>query len=851
MKRIIVLFAICACLLSCIALSSCDSSSDCKHPDDKVSYSYYMSEEGIGHNAFCNECHKDLGWERCDTPDGKCGKCPTCGYESEHQYVSTGEKNDEGHQVNCFRCKDTTYMPHELSVLDYLSYVRPNEHDITSHCYTCGFETKVIGSHISASNEWKTSEVNHWKLCDVCKGEFEYELHNLVNGACADCGYSADELPVTENLKFELSEDETYYIVTGMQTETLEYNSYFSVVIPATYNDKPVKEIGARAFHNYFSSGYNILTVYIPDGVVKIGSEAFYYNVNIVDVRLPSTLEKIENSAFLDCGIVNLTIPAKTVVANTAFENNGYLKTLVIEEGVEFIGEFAFSNCHSIESIILPSTLEGLAESAFAGCNSIKTLKVDERNKKLVSVDNCLISIADKKLLRSDVNMTVPSQVKILGKHALSCDNNYYVVSKDRLVKRDVVLPLGIELIEVGALSHLTIKEVSFQNASGNNGVYVTGGSYLYDKATGILLWGNENCVIPNDVKELGEKAFSYCEFGDFTVPANIKKVAYNAFFNCTFNSVTIEEGVEEIVFVGCKTNQKTLTIPSTIKTLDNCGYSSYSFGLTGVEKVILSEGVEGLEIYFECEVVLPSTLKFVGNCVTYTTANVTVYEGCRYFGDASNPYYVLLGAAVKHQEIDVKVHKDTKIIANNAFSGDDVLSLTFEDGSCLEYICDGAFFYAFIRYEGGTIVLPDSLKHIGERAFYDERATEAFKIVLGNGIEYVGYDALAARGLQKNSMTWVGAVGYWSTSDNAHMVVAGFDPFMIDGYNGWGEIEYIIDSETKIISTYPGHWNTIIYEGTKEEFLSLSIVEQFASQLNEMVERCVICTDGTIYTIE
>ncbi len=850
MKKLVALFAICMCLLACVAFSSCDSS-DCDHPNSKVTHNYFMSEDGNGHNSFCNECHTDLGWERCDTPDGKCGKCSVCDYESEHQYSTTGKKDEETHEVNCFRCKDTTSVPHDFSPLGHLTYIHPTEHDITMHCYQCGVETREIGDHSSLSNEWKTSETDHWKSCDVCNGEFAYELHNLVDGTCTSCGYEAAALPVTEYLTFELSEDETYYVVTGMQKDKLEYGCSFSLVIPETYNDKPVKEIGQKAFWNYYSDGYNILSVYIPDSVVKIGAEAFYYCVKLADVKLPSTLESIENDAFYNCAIVDLTIPSKAMVASSAFANNKYLMTLEVKEGVKEIGEFAFTGCYNLESISLPSTIEILEASVFENCDNIKTITVDEKNDKFVSVDNCLMSISDRKLLRSNANMTIPSQVKILSKYALSCDNSYYIANEEFLVKHDVVLPLGIESIEYGALSYSTVNTVNFQNSSGNNGTYVAGGNYLYEKANAILVWGNGACVIPSSINEIAEKAFSHCTFvGDFVIPANIKKVAYNAFFNCFFDSVTIEDGVEEIMFIGCSTKQKELTIPGSIKIVSNGEYYDANFGLRGLEKVILAEGIEGIDVYFSCEVVYPSTLNYVGVRVFRAEANVTEYEGCKYLGNASNPYLILLCAVNRNDKIAVKVHKDTKIIAANAFSGGKVTSLVFE-GDSIESICDNAFRYAFGEYAGNTIVLPNSVKRLGNYAFEDEYCSDAFGLVLGEGIEYIGCNVVAYRGFQTNSITWVGAVGYLGNSRNPYLAVVAMDPFKVDGYQGWGEVDCVISSQTEMLATSVIHWNTLRYEGTMSQFKELILAKQFIEKLNELEGRAIVCTDGTIVNID
>ena len=130
----------------------------------------------------------------------------------------------------------------------------------------------------------------------------------------------------TEGLEYKLIDDgEGYaFAVVGLGTATDE-----NIVIPSTYNGKPVVEIGDSAFKNR----KQIKSIFMPNSILKIGEEAFSCCTSLTSITIPDSVTSIGGSAFFGCsGLISITIP----------------------NSVEYIGEGAFSGCESLVSITIP-----------------------------------------------------------------------------------------------------------------------------------------------------------------------------------------------------------------------------------------------------------------------------------------------------------------------------------------------------------------------------------------------------------------------------------------------------------------------------------------------------------------
>lgn len=112
-----------------------------------------------------------------------------------------------------------------------------------------------------------------------------------------------------------------------------------------------------------------LMSIFIPESVQSIGSEAFSLCEGLSMVELPTTLTIIPDGIFTDCALLeSITIPdTVTEIGANAFLRCKVFSLETLPGGIKSIGAAAFENCGSIENLELPKTLESIGEAAFGG----------------------------------------------------------------------------------------------------------------------------------------------------------------------------------------------------------------------------------------------------------------------------------------------------------------------------------------------------------------------------------------------------------------------------------------------------------------------------------------------------
>lgn len=134
-------------------------------------------------------------------------------------------------------------------------------------------------------------------------------------------------------------------------------------------NGKPI----LRLEHSRVGYG-SLKRLILPVGIESIGEKAFYES-QIQEIDIPSTVRKIEKGAFMHCSslsTVNFSGNGLISIESGAFAHCYKLKNIQIPNSVTTIGRDTFHICNSLESLKLPASLIELGPHVFSQCDQLK-----------------------------------------------------------------------------------------------------------------------------------------------------------------------------------------------------------------------------------------------------------------------------------------------------------------------------------------------------------------------------------------------------------------------------------------------------------------------------------------------
>ena len=281
-----------------------------------------------------------------------------------------------------------------------------------------------------------------------------------------------------------------------------------NVVIPGEINGCKVVTIGEKAFYQ----NENIRTVVIPEGVTVVGGQAFLECVNLLDAKLPSTLKRIENSAFCD----------------------SYLRRICLPFGLEYLGLSALNmRSRSCSHIIVEGSSLNIASTAFGADDSFNLVVefLDRVPQGLCNTRLCNMSTFRETWISyprkyADEWMAVVPQQRFAG----YVPENPCKVSVISKMRENAPTIMDVKVTPVSTKSEVKIRPVAFLN-----GVI----SFANVVKVKTFAEGTET-VVQNPVKANQESVFSWNVAADLT-----DKVA-----KLKMDVMCIEEDVIQLEFV-------------------------------------------------------------------------------------------------------------------------------------------------------------------------------------------------------------------------------------------------------------------------------------------------------------
>lgn len=134
----------------------------------------------------------------------------------------------------------------------------------------------------------------------------------------------------------------------------------------------------------------------------------------IVNVIIEDGVESIGEDAFRECSAIKSVDIASSVkiIKQNAFIDCASLETIVIPSSVESIGYRAFMNCSSLKSLDIPSSVKTIGSAAFSGCTQLESVNLSDGIERIEgsAFENC----------NSMYTVEIPDSVMYIGSLAFS-----------------------------------------------------------------------------------------------------------------------------------------------------------------------------------------------------------------------------------------------------------------------------------------------------------------------------------------------------------------------------------------------------------------------------------------------
>ena len=364
-----------------------------------------------------------------------------------------------------------------------------------------------------------------------------------------------------------------------------------------------------------YAPGKQDTSFIVPEGITSIGESAFSDCKSLTYITIPDSVNSIGEYAFSGCWYLeSITIPdGMTSIADGAFENCDSFTSINIPNSVTSIGEYAFYGCDALTSVVIPEGVTSIGENAFYGCNRLSivynnsnlalnigsigngyvaknativvnkdsTSYVNSTNKYILTDDGFLFSYKqgeytliaydgreNKATLPAKINGSTYSLSAIKGLSDVTIPEGITSIKSNSFDSyiTSITIPSSVTSIDPEALLICpTLKNIEVNEA---NTAYKSIDGHLYSKKDNLLILyargkADTQCIVPNEVVKIGEKAFANIStIKSIVIHNGVTNIAASAFSGC--------ENLEYVYFTGTQEEWKKIVIGSDNDCLIN-----------------------------------------------------------------------------------------------------------------------------------------------------------------------------------------------------------------------------------------------------------------------------------------
>ncbi len=653
--------------------------------------------------------------------------------EHKHTYASQYSYDEEYHWYSA-----TCEHPQEVSGKGTHNFGTDDVCDVCSYAR----------EHVHTFSDQLSSNAQYHYYLATCGHTGEYkDVEAHVGDPCSVCGYDSSTHEHTFSDQLSSNAQYHYYLATCGHTGVYKDAE--------KHTGNPCTVCGYQA-NVYTAVNYSLLS----ETTCEITS---LYDKTAVDIVIPAKL----NNGYIVKGI-----------SYDAFKNNTNIKSVTIQEGVEYIHGGAFSGCTSLASIDLPESMKEVSSLAFK--NTAYYNDEDNWTNGVLYIDNCLVDVDDEfdtGVLNIKEGTTViggyacsgasfteihfPSTMKYVGEFALQINSKLTTLDMNEGLKsigdlfiqdcnnlKTISIPSTLEECSGrsfygGGIATLTMKGESDAYRVENNClidkrtntlVYVpsaTTGSFLVPSVThiGNYAFGDSNLqsvTLPSGLKTIGNSAFTYANLTQIDLPDSVESVEGLAFSYCSnLQSIYLGAGLTSLdssAFSNC-TNLKTVNVSADNQTITKTNGIVVDWN----EKITLwaDPTITSANIPNGVEKISANLFKEHQNITSVNVPDSVTTIYARAFYQCPNLQTVSIGSGFQETPFQSSIFRGcTKLKTVTLKSGIKVIG---------EYM-----FYGCTALE--EIVIPDTVISIGRESF--KECTSLTSAVIGKNVEEIAYEA-------------------------------------------------------------------------------------------------------------
>ena len=413
-----------------------------------------------------------------------------------------------------------------------------------------------------------------------------------------------------------------------------------SLTLPST-----LEKIDNNAFVNV-----QLTDLTIPDNVTTIGEFAFYAS-QLTDLTIPNSVITIRDGAFLTSKLLTLNLGTSLETIGDAAFWHSKLRSLTIPNSVTSIGDWAF--CDSKLTILtIPGSVYNIGKSTFEHIfNNLSTH---------VTMPIIFNNNADKDSIFGDwdqITFTyIPSQLIVLNLSNYKQYTTYDQSTGALTIEDDVV-----EITDV------------FRNG------------YIPDPSKPNDTVQINSLTLPSTLKKIDDNAFQNAQLLDLTIPNNVTTIGDNAFYYSSLTNLTLGTS---LLIIGnsafFSSRLIDLTIPNNVTSIGN-----YAFTMSTLKTLIIPDySVTSIGIY-----------AFYNSQLI----NLSIPIGVISIGEY---------AFYNSQLINLSIPGSVTSIGEYAFYNSQLINLS------IPYSLRSIGIYAFYNSKLRSLTIPDSVTSIGIGAF-------------------------------------------------------------------------------------------------------------------------------------